>query len=617
MEIRKKFNEIGNKLTNLAVKGALVVNQLGEDPTVKVAAMTTNELLSRRDFLKIASAGIAAVAGVVADLPTKTEAQSIPTSIVATDPEVVNKFVDSVSKLGIPKNSVSAFSVNLGGFSKWDFFSVAPLESTNNKGETTVSDERLFVKDVVFNNRGGLQLASTRYVELHKNTGEVAADKTTVITTWTMAVREPRIDKDQNDTKFEKVLWYPELSEDQWKIVAQDKTLSQFFGFMGFLPPSTTVGACSNWGLERKTVDFYNPKTGKIEKKDVFAYPIDLANELPDDTKRTLIRRERVKAEPALPAEVMEKFDKAGINSSDLENATFDQNGLHITLPDGTTTDISLDEFKANTFNAVSTSAIRIIDTANKDGVFVMNQNAEGKWVVEKQVFTPANGCEIEENVSAYNFKFSSKTNLEANYWDIIVSHRGDMLSTSEEMKFNRKIYGEVIKDHPEWEGIGDSWDPKEKQAFAKEFLERSGGLAVITDMNWNKFEGNFNEEIKFKVTEVDKIPNGYSIAFKYDYGQAGMSMYINENGQVIYSFITSRDAIKLFLANAQLRKGWTAGMLVSDFFRIFVANTSMHSGGDLESVNSTNHKLYVESTDPEDSSYFRKVTWTFIESDK
>jgi len=90
-------------------------------------------------------------------------------------------------------------------------------------------------------------------------------------------------------------------------------------------------------------------------------------------------------------------------------------------------------------------------------------------------------------------------------------------------------------------------------------------------------------------------------------------------NGVLIEGFFSKREKriIKLFLANAQLRKGWTAGMLVSDFFRIFVANTSMHSGGDLESVNSTNHKLYVESTDPEDSSYFRKVTWTFIESDK
>lgn len=250
-------------------------------------------ILSRRDFIKAAGATAGAIMTSTL-ISGETNAQNASASIVETDPKTLEKFTNSAKKIGISKDIVSAFSIRVG-FSTWDFFVVPPTESVDSNGKTVTSGERLFVKDVVFNPRGGIELTSTRYMELKKNQGELAADGTTVVTTWSMEKPEPRPDKDQNDTKLEKILWYPELTQEQWAIVAKDRELSAFFGFMGFLPPSTTVGIFSNWGIERETIDVYDPATGKTIKKEAFAYAVDLANELPEGPRKGLIRRERIK----------------------------------------------------------------------------------------------------------------------------------------------------------------------------------------------------------------------------------------------------------------------------------------------------------------------------------
>lgn len=90
--------------------------------------------------------------------------------------------------------------------------------------------------------------------------------------------------------------------------------------------------------------------------------------------------------QPQISPEVQAKFDQAGVDLGEMENATTDEDGLHITI-DGKAIDINTETLKAYTFNSIRDNSIRIIDTANKDGVFVMAQTTEGKWVFEKQVF--------------------------------------------------------------------------------------------------------------------------------------------------------------------------------------------------------------------------------------
>ncbi|MEK7168757.1 MAG: hypothetical protein AAB778_01980 [Patescibacteria group bacterium] len=316
MEIASKFREFQSNLYKNLWEIA-ESNPIATVTAVKIAdtIIPMAEIyLSRRDFLKIGGIAAGATAAVL-ELPQIVEAQGIPTSITQTDQDIIDKFTKSAKTKGISSEQISAFTIRIG-FSSWDFFAIAPTETVNSNGETITKDEQLFVRDIVFNPRGMAQLTSTRYVSLHKNVDQVAADGKTVITEWSMIKREPRPDKDQNDTKFERILWYPQLNDEQWKIVANDKTLSEFYSFMGFLPPSTTIGFFSNWGLQRETVDFYDPKTGNTIKKEAYTYPIDLANELPDGSKRSLIRRERVKISPEsqLPAEVVEKFKETGID---------------------------------------------------------------------------------------------------------------------------------------------------------------------------------------------------------------------------------------------------------------------------------------------------------------
>lgn len=308
--------------------------------------------------------------------------------------------------------------------------------------------------------------------------------------------------------------------------------------------------------------------------------------------------------EPALPAEVVEKFNKAGINPSDLQNATVDQNGMHITI-DGKAIDISLDDFKANTFNAVNSNAVRIIDTANKNGVFVINQAEDGKWVVEKQIFTPANDIEFSENLSKYDLSIAPDADRQAIYEDIAISHLGDATSKSEGMEFSRRVYEEIIKDHPEWEGIALGDDYEVRGDFMQEFLKRTGGLMVVTDMNWNKFEADLNKPVGFEVIEVDKRQN--------DFGK----IQADETGQLIYSVLIPQLAIEETQGISTSPYGisiyftwkWSPDGFVSDLFRRTI---STHAYGTRDS-DRHNYELYTRGGTPNSGRFYADVYWTFI----
>ncbi|HXF85193.1 MAG TPA: hypothetical protein VNK49_07360, partial [Anaerolineales bacterium] len=189
-------------------------------------------------------------------------------------------------------------------------------------------------------------------------------------------------------------------------------------------------------------------------------------------------------------------------------------------------------------------------------------------------------------------------------------------------MEANRAVYEEIIKDHPEWEGIGHSWDYKVRVEFMKEFLKRTGGWMIVTDINFKKYNANFNEKIIFEVKKVSEFPEGYATSIRENDSDsvgrgAGLGIYTKENGQLVYSVAVVNDAIE-FTLNENERSlynitNWTVGEMISDLFRSLIAITAMHSRVDLDEVPATNYKLYVGGVSPDHVGYFHKVTWTFI----
>ncbi len=233
---------------------------------------------SRRDFLKLSAVGIAVAAGT--RVVKEASAQGIPTSIVETSEKNIESFKKIASQKNIPPEAISAFTVRLG-FAEWDFFTIAPTETTDSNGQIIETGERLFFRDIVFNPRGGVEMFSSRYVELAVDPDpyrQVAADGVTQIVTWSMVKREPRPDKDQNDVVYQPILWFPIRSEEEWIEASQNNNVDDL-EYLGFAPPES-VGALTNWGLER---DPY------------IAYPIALNQDLPEKARNSLIKRERIK----------------------------------------------------------------------------------------------------------------------------------------------------------------------------------------------------------------------------------------------------------------------------------------------------------------------------------
>lgn len=240
----------------------------------------------------------------------------------------------------------------------------------------------------------------------------------------------------------------------------------------------------------------------------------------------------------------------------------------------------------------------------------------------EAREFVPANDIEFVEELLDYNLRLAPDADRDAIYWDIIVSHLGDVISKSKGMEANRAVYEEIVKDHPEWNGIGNGWDYKVRVEFMKEFLARTGGRMIVTDMNFKKYEANFNEEIKFEVVQVAELPNGFLPELPRNDSDsvgkgAGTGIYVNDEGQVVYSVAIVGDTLGYTLKEDERSifntTNWTEGEVVSELFRNLIASTAVHSRADYKVIPATNHKLYVRGSDPDDQGYFLDITSTFI----
>lgn len=272
--------------------------------------------------------------------------------------------------------------------------------------------------------------------------------------------------------------------------------------------------------------------------------------------------------------------------------------------------------------------------TIKIEGQTLTFKSLDGKtWVWDGETlseeireFVPANTIEFTETLSNYDLKLAPDADVKAIYWDIAVSHLGDAISKSAGMEANRVIYEEIIKDHPEWEGIAHSWDYKVRVEFMKEFLTRSGGRMIVTDMNWNKYEADFNQPVKFEVIEVDELPKEYPEMAKLSQneGRGGSGiMFADKNGQITYKLAFVPGCIEYYINIDPFRahNNWGADWFVGEFFALVINSVPFHSNRYFSDPLASNYLLYIRGANKneditQNDGVLRpyKVRWSFVD---
>lgn len=223
----------------------------------------------------------------------------------------------------------------------------------------------------------------------------------------------------------------------------------------------------------------------------------------------------------------------------------------------------------------------------------------------------------FSENLANYELKLAPDADLKAIYWDIAVVQLGNATSNSKGMEKNRKVYEEIIKDFPQWEGIGSGSDYKERVAFMKEFLKRTGGTMNVQNHNFEKFQADFNQPIKFEVVQVEalssKSTNFLGLSGDNPYGRGGGGlMYVDSKGRITYKVEIVKSALDAAMSDKRYiykTHNWTAGGLISDIFRQLIVQTSFKD----KDSNNHQYQLYTKGADPKNSRYYVDVYWTFI----
>ena len=244
------------------------------------------------------------------------------------------------------------------------------------------------------------------------------------------------------------------------------------------------------------------------------------------------------------------------------------------------------------------------------------------RWIfdgenIQKEIrkFVPANTIEFTENLSNYDLFLAPDADKKGIYEDALVNNL--IFAISPSLLENRAVFEKVVEENPEWKDIGPGSDYKERLAFMQAFLKASGGRMTIQNRIFEKFEADLNLPIKFEVIQVNEFPKGYSryIANIDKSGPGGGgSVYVDENGQYVYSIAILPGAIERTQTEPQsLYKAWnwTPAEVISDLFRQTISEAiyrDRHS-------DILKYQLYTKGGVPKSGSYYADVYWTFIKS--
>jgi len=174
--------------------------------------------------------------------------------------------------------------------------------------------------------------------------------------------------------------------------------------------------------------------------------------------------------EPALPAEAVEKFDKAGIDVKNMDNATFDQNGLHITI-DEKTVDIPNAELEKFVYqeNGVTKEIYQFLPVVDKDTnnmvLYTFNKDTNS-WEVKEEL--PLVKISVDKN------KPSSCT-----YMDVLSGNLA------------RSIREQAIIEFPE-DAVNMGWDYKKGEAGTAPIFLVEGSKNAMQLANFCKMPADF-----------------------------------------------------------------------------------------------------------------------------
>ncbi len=88
--------------------------------------------------------------------------------------------------------------------------------------------------------------------------------------------------------------------------------------------------------------------------------------------------------ESLLPQEVKEKFELAGVDLTKMENAQYDKDGLHITLPGGEVIILTNTDLQKGIYNGQD-NVLQYRDETNQNAIYTFDE-ATGKWGVERPI---------------------------------------------------------------------------------------------------------------------------------------------------------------------------------------------------------------------------------------
>jgi hypothetical protein len=197
--------------------------------------------------------------------------------------------------------------------------------------------------------------------------------------------------------------------------------------------------------------------------------------------------------EPALPAEVVEKFDKSDVYSINNDGQ------IEMTI-DGNTTIVEEIKFvngnmifthEGQTFQ-VNPKMLKVVD----ERIIFQDNRAEGQktWIYNRdglrisEFTTPESQGWVtyEETLSDVDFEINPKANEEAAYWNFISLLPNSLKKT----EWNQAILDRVL-EKTGLTIVANASDREKRIEFIKAFLEESGGIIDIHNpLNWETIEG-------------------------------------------------------------------------------------------------------------------------------
>lgn len=281
--------------------------------------------------------------------------------------------------------------------------------------------------------------------------------------------------------------------------------------------------------------------------------------------------------EPALPAEVVEKFDKSEIYSINKDGQ------IEMTV-DGNTTVVEEIKFENGKMfftyegqvSQVDTKILKVVDNRI---IFRDNSQEPKTWIfnpdglrISEFVTPEAQGwVTYEETLSGVDFEINPKADEEAVFYNFISLLPNSLKKT----EWNQAILDRVL-EKTGLTIVANASDREKRIEFMKAFLEESGGIIdIYNPLNRETLEGvDLNLAVVHRSKEVAEVKNGYArvngattpTGDKAIYG----NLLISSNGQMVIDLAHNPGVLPAIEYKGD---NWSLATVESLHFHIFLEN--------------------------------------------